>query len=128
MPEAGEPRQGSPFRFVDRLLEREPFKRCVTCKRFSAGESLLRGSEEIPFSLVMEALCQSAAFLAGEDGPAGGRIVRIDHAQRLAAVKVGEELRITSTLLEAGAGAMRAESIGTVEGRSVARLVVLVGV
>jgi len=128
MPEASQSRQGAPFRFVDRLVGREPSKRCVTSKRFSAGEPLLRGSEEIPFSLVMEALCQSAAFLPAADAPGEGRILRIDHAQRLAAVRVGEELEITSTLLESGATALRVESVGRVNGQAVARLVVLVGV
>jgi 3-hydroxymyristoyl/3-hydroxydecanoyl-(acyl carrier protein) dehydratase len=119
--------QAPPFRLVDCLLECDPAGRCVTLKRFSAGEWLLQGADTVPFSLVMEALCQGAAFLgAGQDtGP--GRILRIDQAEMTGLVKAGDSLRITSTVLESGVTALKAESFGEVEGKRVARLVVLVG-
>jgi hypothetical protein len=41
-------------------------------------------------------------------------------------VRVGDELRITSTLLEEGAAALKAQSVGEVAGEMVARLEVLV--
>ena len=118
--------QAPPFRFVDCLLEREVEQRCVTLKRFSAGEPLLRGADSVPFSLVLEALCQSAAFLAADGDSGQGRILRVDQAEMTGTVKPGESLRITSTLLESGATALKAECLGEVEGKRVARLVVLV--
>jgi len=36
--------QAPPFRFVDRVLEIDPPRRCVTLKIFSAGEVLLEGA------------------------------------------------------------------------------------
>ena len=118
--------QTPPFRFVDRLLEHDPPRRCVTLKIFSIGEGWLRGGERVPFSLVMEALCQSAAFLSPDGATAQGRILRVDQAEMMEAVRTGEALRITSTLLEESAAALRAESLGEVEGKVVARLQVLV--
>jgi 3-hydroxyacyl-[acyl-carrier-protein] dehydratase len=118
--------QVPPFRFVDRVLEREPLRRCVTIKCFSAGEDCLQGLEHVPFSLVMEALCQSAAFLAADGASGQGRILKVDEAELSGFVKTGETLRITSTLLEASEAVLKAESLGNVEGRRVARLQVLV--
>ena len=118
--------QTPPFRFVDRLLERDPPRRCVTLKIFSAGEPLLRGEERVPFSLVMEALCQSAAFLAPDGVSGQGRILRVDQAEMTGAVRAGDALRITSTLVEESAAALKAESLGEMEGKLVARLQVLV--
>ena len=118
--------QDPPFRLVDRLLERDPPRRCVTLKVFSAGEPLLRGMDQVPFSLVMEALCQSAAFLSPSGPTVQGRILRVDQAEMTGTVRPGEALRITSTLLEEGAAALKAESVGEVGGRRVARLQVLV--
>lgn len=118
--------QSPPFRFVDRLLEREPPRRCVTIKLFSAGEECLHRNEQVPFSLVMEALCQSAAFLAPDGASGQGRILKVDQAELTGIVKAGETLRITSTLLEQSEAVLRAESLGEVEGKQVARLLVLV--
>jgi 3-hydroxymyristoyl/3-hydroxydecanoyl-(acyl carrier protein) dehydratase len=119
--------QSSPFRFVDRLLEIDPGRRCVTLKIFSSGELLLEGASAVPASLVMEALCQSAAFLPGEAGPSEGRIVKIEEFEMTGEVKPGDRLLMTTTLLEEGIAALRAESRGEVEGRRVARLKVLIG-
>ncbi len=116
-----------PFRFVDRLLEIEPSRRCVCLKIFSAGEALLEGAGAVPGSLVVEALCQSAAFLSGGPAPASGRIVRIDEAELTGEVRPGDRLVITTLLLEEGTAGLRAESRGEVEGRQVARLTVLIG-
>ncbi|MCI0567652.1 MAG: hypothetical protein L0Z52_05570 [Acidobacteria bacterium] len=118
--------QAPPFRFVDRLLEREPLRRCVTVKRFSAGEECLHGEACVPFSLVMEALCQSAAFLAPEGVSGQGRIVRVDRAEMIGTLSAGDTLRITSTLLERSGALLKAESLGEVDGRVIARLQVLV--
>ena len=118
--------QDPPFRLVDRLLERDPPRRCVTLKVFSADEPLLRGMDRVPFSLVLEALCQSAAFLSPDGPTVQGRILRVDQAAMTGTVRPGEALRITSTLLEESAAALKAESVGEVEGRTVARLQVLV--
>ena len=108
-------------------MEIDPGRRCVTLKIFSAGELLLEGAAGVPASLVMEALCQSAAFLQGEAGPADGRIVRIEEFELTGEVRPGDCLLMTTTLLEEGAAALRAESRGEVEGRRVARLKVLIG-
>ena len=118
--------QTPPFRFVDRLLERDAPRRCVTLKVFSAGEPLLSGGEQVPFALVLEALCQSAAFLTPGETPGEGRILRMDQAERTGEVRPGEALRITSILLEESAAALKAESVGEVDGKIVARLQVLI--
>ena len=118
--------QVPPFRFVDRLLERQPLRRCVTLKHFSANEECLHGETQVPFSLVMEALCQSAAFLAPEGASGQGRILKVEQAEMTGIVQAGEALRITSILLEESQAVLKAESLGEVDERVVARLQVLV--
>jgi 3-hydroxymyristoyl/3-hydroxydecanoyl-(acyl carrier protein) dehydratase len=109
---------------VDRVLERDASRRCVTLKIFSADEVLLRGCRIVPASLVVEALCQSAAFLPGERG--SGRILRIEEAELKGEVRPGDRLVITTRLVEEGSVGLRAESRGEVEGKVVGRLRVLI--
>jgi len=118
--------QAYPFRQVDRVLERDPPRRCVTLKVFSADEPLLEGSETVPPSLVLEALCQSAACLEPDGGSGEGRILRIEEAMLVGKVKPGDRLIVSTTLLERGTLGLRAESVGEVEGKQVARLRVFV--
>jgi 3-hydroxyacyl-[acyl-carrier-protein] dehydratase len=118
--------QTPPFRFVDRVLESDPPRRCVTLKIFSAGETLLEDSESVPAALVMEALCQSAAFLPGDADAGSGRIVRIEEAEMIRTVKPGDRLVATSLLLEESAAALKAEIRAEVDGDPVARLTVLI--
>jgi len=96
-------------------------------KVFSAGEILLEGARTVPGSLVVEALCQSAAFLPGDDGPAGGRILRVQDVELEGELRPGDRLVITTTLIEKGSVALRAECCGEVEGKRVARLTVMIG-
>ena len=116
--------QAPPFRYADRLVEQQPGRACVASKRFSAGEESDEQTE-VPFSRVIEALCQAAAWVPAEEESAG-RIVKIDGAQRLGPVRVGDTLEIRCTVVEETGAALRAESLGTVDGRAVARLQVLV--
>jgi 3-hydroxyacyl-[acyl-carrier-protein] dehydratase len=116
-----------PFRFVDRVIERDPPRRCVTEKIFSANEALLRGVAVVPSWLVLEALCQGAAFLSARETPEPGRVLRIDGAELTSPVRTGDVLRITAVMIEAGAAALRAEIVGEVEGKEAARLRVLIG-
>ncbi len=118
--------QVAPFRQVDRVLERDTPHHCVTLKIFSAGEVLLEGAETVPPSLVIEALCQSVACLRGEGDPGGGRILRIEETELAGEVKPGDRLIISTTLLERGALGLKAESVGEVDGRPVARLRIFV--
>jgi 3-hydroxymyristoyl/3-hydroxydecanoyl-(acyl carrier protein) dehydratase len=111
---------------VDRVLESDPPRRCVTLKVFSAGEDLLESAGCVPASLVVEALCQSAAFLSGEATEGGGRIARIEEAELLGVVKPGDRLVVTTVLLEEGATALKAECRAEVDGTPVARLTVLI--
>jgi 3-hydroxymyristoyl/3-hydroxydecanoyl-(acyl carrier protein) dehydratase len=111
---------------VDRVLEADPPSRCVTLKVFSAGEILLEGAVGVPASLVIEALCQSAAFLQGGDAPGRGRIALIGEAEITGEVRIGDRLLVTATLLEEGAAALKAESRAEVDGKEVARLTVLI--
>jgi 3-hydroxyacyl-[acyl-carrier-protein] dehydratase len=117
----------APFRFVDRVLERDPPRRCVTEKLFSSGEPLLEGAAQVPSSLVIEALCQGAAFLSEGETPAQGRIVRVDEAEMMSEVRAGDAMKITAMMLESGAAGLKAEIRGEVEGKTVARLRVLIG-
>ncbi len=118
--------QAPPFRQVDRCADRKPGERCVTFKLFSAAEELLAGQETVPFPLVLEALCQGAAFLTAGGNPGEGRILRIDRAELQAPVQVGDALEITSILLESGAAGLKAECVGRVDQRIVARLELLI--
>ena len=115
-----------PFRWVDKILDRDPPRRCVVLKIFSAGESLLRDVEEVPFPLVVESLCQAAAFLHAEPPTQEGRIAALEEVEMTGPVRPGDRLVITVGLLEEGTEAMKAESRGEVEGRMVARLRVLI--
>jgi 3-hydroxymyristoyl/3-hydroxydecanoyl-(acyl carrier protein) dehydratase len=119
--------QSAPFRFVDRLIESDPPRRCVTVKVFSADEVLLESAGRVPGGMILEALCQAAAFLPGSPEAAGGRIVRIDEAEILREVAPGDRLVATAVLLEESAAALKAECRGEVDGRLVARLKVLIG-
>jgi 3-hydroxymyristoyl/3-hydroxydecanoyl-(acyl carrier protein) dehydratase len=118
--------QNPPFRFVDRVLESDPPRRCVTQKIFSADEVLLEGAEVVPAALVAEALCQSAAFLSPDAAPGSGRIVLMEEAEMTRQVRPGDRLVVTSRLLEESAAALKAECVGEVEGAPVARLKVLI--
>jgi 3-hydroxymyristoyl/3-hydroxydecanoyl-(acyl carrier protein) dehydratase len=118
--------QTPPFRFVDRVLEFDPPRRCVTLKVFSAGEVLLENAESVPAALVVEALCQSAAFLSGEAADEGGRIAQIEDAELLGVVRPGDRLIVTTVLLEEAATGLKAESRAEVDGTPVARLKVLI--
>jgi len=118
--------QAPPFRFVDRVLEADPPRRCVTLKVFSAGEVLLEGAEAVPASLVVEALCQSAAFLSGDAAPGKGRIVLIEEAEITREVRIGDRVVMTTILLEESPAALKAESRADVDGKPVARLTVLI--
>lgn len=118
--------QTPPFRMVDRVVSRVPGERCVTVKLFSAAEVLRGGDGTVPFSLVLEALCQGAAFLAAEESSGEGRILRIDRAEMASPVHAGEVLEITSILLESGATGLKAECVGRVDQRVVARLELLI--
>jgi 3-hydroxymyristoyl/3-hydroxydecanoyl-(acyl carrier protein) dehydratase len=119
--------QAAPFRMVDRVASRLPGERCVTVKLFSAAEELLEGDGTVPFPLVLEALCQGAAFLTAGENSGEGRILRIDRAGMEAPVHVGDTLEITSILLESGATGLKAECVGRVNQRIVARVELLIG-
>ena len=118
--------QEPPFRLVDRAAGRAEGERCVTVKLFSAAEELLAGQATVPFPLVLEALCQGAAFLAAGESLGEGRILRIDRAEMQAPVHVGDALEITSILLESGAAGLKAECVGRVDQRIVARVELLI--
>jgi 3-hydroxymyristoyl/3-hydroxydecanoyl-(acyl carrier protein) dehydratase len=109
-----------------RLLESDPPRRCVTEKLFSAGEPLLESSSAVPASLVVEALCQSAAFLSAGGVPERGRIVRIEESEVSGVVRPGDRLVVTALLLEEAPAALKAECLGKVDGAPVARVKVLV--
>lgn len=119
--------QSPPFRLVDRVVSRAPGERCVTVKLFSAAEELLPGDGTVPFPLVLEALCQGAAFLTAGESFGEGRILRVDRAEMGAPVRVGDALEITSILLESGAAGLKAECVGRVDQRIVARVELLIG-
>ncbi len=118
--------QAPPFRQVDRCIDRKPGERCVTIKTFSAAEELLAEQETVPFPLVLEALCQGAAFLTSGENIGDGRILRIDHAALEAPVRIGDALEITSILLESGAAGLKAECVGRVDQKIVARVELLI--
>ena len=111
---------------MDRVLEADPPRRCVTLKVFSAGELLLEGAVGVPPSLVIEALCQSAAFLQGGDAPVRGRVASIGEAEITREVRIGDRLLVTATLLEEGTAALKAECRAEVDAKPVARLTVLI--
>ena len=117
----------APFRFVDRVVERDPPRRCFTQKLFSSGEPLLRGDAPVPAALVIEALCQGAAFLSEKETPEQGRILRVDEAEMTSEVRPGDTLTMTAVMLESGAAGLKAEIRGEVEGKTVARLRVFIG-
>jgi 3-hydroxymyristoyl/3-hydroxydecanoyl-(acyl carrier protein) dehydratase len=117
--------QAPPFRFVDAVLERVSPDSCATATLFSPGHPLLRGTDLVPASLVLEALCQSAACLPGEGG-AEGRILRVDEAVFPGEVRVGDRMEARARIREAGETALSVEIVGRVDGREVARCRVLI--
>ena len=117
-----------PFLMIDRILEREE-GRVVASKNVTINEPFFQGhfaeplEAVMPGALIVEAMAQTAAFLApGADGgePREGYLVGVDRARFRRKVVPGDRLRLEATRVRERRGLLRADVTASVDGDLVA--------
>ena len=113
-----------PFLMIDRVLEQGE-ERVVALKNVTANEPFFQGHFPEPFGAVMpgvlivEAMAQTAAFLAlqdGDGGPREGFLVGIDKAKFRRKVVPGDQLRLEAERTRERQGLLQARVEATVDG------------
>lgn len=119
-----------PFLLVDRIVERDA-DRVVGLKNVTVNEPFFLGHfpEEavMPGVLILEAMTQTAAFLALDDEadtPSVGYLVGIDKAKFRRKVVPGDQLRMEARFLRQKRELLQATVEATVEGELAASAVV----
>jgi len=113
-----------PYLMIDRIIE-EGDGRVVAIKNVSIDEPFFQGHfpeplpSVMPGTLILEAMAQTAAFLAPEKGEAG-YLVGVESARFRRKVIPGDRLRIEAGLLRWKGGLLRTKVDATVEGEPVA--------
>jgi len=113
-----------PYLMIDRIIE-EVDGMVVAIKNVSIGEPFFQGHFPEPYrsvmpgTLILEAMAQTAAFLAPEKGEAG-YLVGVEGARFRERVVPGDQLRLEARLLRWKGGLLRAKVDATVEGKPVA--------
>jgi len=106
-----------PFLLVDRIVERST-ERVVGVKNVTVNEPFFQGhfppplEAVMPGVLILEAMTQTAAFLALDDGkesPSSGYLVGIDKAKFRRKVVPGDQLRIEARKTRLKLGLLQAE-------------------
>ncbi len=118
-----------PFLLVDRVEEVEPGSRLVALKNVTINEPFFQGHfpghPVMPGVLILEAMAQAGALLAGRIDPASvqGRLVyfmAIDKARFRKPVVPGDQLRLELTLLKRRREIWRFQGVARVNGAVVA--------
>jgi len=121
-----------PFLLVDRIVERSA-EGVVGVKNVTANEPFFQGhfppplEAVMPGVLILEAMTQTAAFLALDDGkesPAIGYLVGIDKAKFRRKVIPGDQLRMEARILRQKRELLRATVEATVNGELAASAIV----
>ena len=115
-----------PYLMVDRILEESP-GRVVSLKNVTIDEPVFQGhfpeplGAVMPGTLIVEAMAQTAAFLATrEDGDEMGYLVGIEKARFRRKVIPGDQLRLEAKLVRRRRGLLRADVEATVDGEPAA--------
>ncbi|MBF0190612.1 MAG: 3-hydroxyacyl-ACP dehydratase FabZ [Magnetococcales bacterium] len=118
-----------PFLLVDRVEEVQPGERLVALKNVTFNEPFFNGHfpghPVMPGVLILEAMAQAGAMLAGRTDPAAvqGRLVyfmAIDKARFRKPVIPGDQLKLELTLLKRRREIWRFQGIARVDGAVVA--------
>ncbi len=121
-----------PFLLVDRITERSAEK-VVGLKNVTANEPFFQGhfppplEAVMPGVLILEAMTQTAAFLAQSEavnGPAVGYLVAVDKARFRRKVVPGDQLVLEARLERRKRDLLRVEVNATVDGETAASAVV----
>jgi len=121
-----------PFLLVDRIVERSA-EGVVGVKNVTANEPFFQGhfppplEAVMPGVLILEAMTQTAAFLALDDGkesPTIGYLVGIDKAKFRRKVIPGDQLRMEARILRQKRELLRATVEATVNGELAASAIV----
>jgi len=121
-----------PFLLIDRVLEQGD-GRVVALKNVTVNEPFFQGHFPEPFGAVMpgvlivEAMAQTAAFLALEEGAEGQRegfLVGIDKAKFRRKVTPGDQLRLEAEKTREKRGLLQARVEATVDGEVAASAVI----
>lgn len=94
-----------PFVLIDRIMECEYGKRIVCLKNVTVNEEFFKGhfpDEPImPGALIIEAMAQASGLVVGSpEKPGAGYLSRVNDARFKKAVVPGDQLIITSTLVQ----------------------------
>jgi 3-hydroxyacyl-[acyl-carrier-protein] dehydratase len=114
-----------PYLMLDRLLEEGP-ERVVALKNVTINEPFFQGHFPeplpaiMPGTLILEAMAQTAAFLAGGDGATEGYLVGVAEARFRRRVVPGDQIRITAVPVRRKQGLLQADVEAVVEGERVA--------
>jgi len=113
-----------PYLMIDRIIE-EGEGRIVAIKNVTIDEPFFQGhfpeplQAVMPGTLILEAMAQTAAFLAPEKRQ-GGYLVGVEAARFRRRVIPGDRLRLEARLLRWKGGLLRAKVDATVEGEPAA--------
>ncbi len=121
-----------PFLLVDRIVERSA-ERVVGVKNVTANEPFFQGhfppplEAVMPGVLILEAMAQTAAFLAldeGKESPSVGYLVGIDKAKFRRKVIPGDQLRMEARIARQKRELLQATVEATVDGELAASAIV----
>ncbi len=121
-----------PFLLVDRIVERST-ERVVGVKNVTANEPFFQGhfppplEAVMPGVLILEAMTQTAAFLAldeGKEAPSLGYLVGIDKAKFRRKVIPGDQLRMEAQISRRKRELLQATVEATVDGELAASAIV----
>ncbi|MCP6681635.1 3-hydroxyacyl-ACP dehydratase FabZ family protein [Bacillus nakamurai] len=110
-----------PFLLIDGARESEPGKRAAAYKLVSENDWFITDSQrEMPFSLVIEALAQTAAYagITGENSL--GLLSAVKKAERLGAAVPGDRLDLFFEVTRSRRGFVFGQAQASVDGKPVA--------
>jgi 3-hydroxyacyl-[acyl-carrier-protein] dehydratase len=120
-----------PYLMIDRIVE-EGEARVVALKNVTINEPFFQGhfpeplQAVMPATLILEAMAQTAAFLAlsVERGAREGYLVGVEKARFRRKVVPGDRLLLEAQLLRRRRGLVQAEVVATVDGEAAASAIV----
>lgn len=110
-----------PFLFVDRIVENQPGKSAKGYKLISENDWYITETQkEMPFSIVIEALAQTAAFTALTEGAEIGFLSSVKKAECFGRAVPGDKLDLDFEVLRYKRGFLFGKGLASVNGQKVA--------
>lgn len=110
-----------PFLFIDGVIESEPGKHAAAYKLVSENDWFITDTQtEMPFSLVIEALAQTAAFTGITDENSLGLLSSVKKAEKLGTAAPGDRLDLLFEVTRNRRGFVFGNAKASVGGRPVA--------